>query len=561
MSQLRALIWLKWRLFRNGLRSRKAVANRAASLLTTLLMLALALGSAIALGVIAFFMVAEPEQVSASESGTGPAGISFFFMIFTMIYLAWGLVPMSMGSGSQFDPGRLLLYPISLRKLFIVDLLSELTSTASVYAVPAVLGATVGAGLASGKLLLALCAGLCAIALGIVLAKWLGTSIGSLMRRRRTRGETLVALVGAVVGLAGAFLGQFAEVMMRHGASFRALRWTPPGAIALALTEGLQPGGTGAYALSLLTLLMYISVLTVLTYLIARRSALGMGGASRSTARTRDVKELEGYAGWQLPLVSPELSAVIEKEWRYAVRNAQLRMMALMPLILIAIRLARSSSLARGNGQARVRITPQAGSFSFYTDGLVVAAGLLYVFLLLSSLGFNLFAYEGAGMRSLVLSPLERRTILLGKNLVVTALALILATILLLANQLIFRDLSTESLLFAGLCFPLFAAVFALVGNWFSMRFPKRLEFGKKMKAAGMSGLLMIPILLGMMLLPLLAVCAGYLAQSLLLKYVTLLSLAGVSIMLYFRLVNGQGQALARRELEILEAVGGKTED
>jgi hypothetical protein len=47
----------------------------------------------------------------------------------------------------------------------------------------------------------------------------------------------------------------------------------------------------------------------------------------------------------------------------------------------------------------------------------------------------------------------------------------------------------------------------------------------------------------------------------LLLKYVTLLLFACVAVALYVLLIAGQGRALARRELEILEAVSGKTDE
>jgi hypothetical protein len=558
MAQLFALIWLKWRLFRNAMRSRKALVNRFARTLSILIVSGIALLSALGLGVIAYTYTLREAQPTRFE-GPEMAADFFFFMLFALIYLAWALVPLSMGGGSQFDPGYLLLYPISLRKLFVIDLLSELTSTSSIYAVPIVLAIAIGAGLGSGNLLLALAVGVSAVAVGVALAKWLAVSLGALMRKRRTRGETVLALLGAVVGLAGAFMGQLAETIMRHGASLRALRWTPPGAIALALTNGLRQDGVQDYLFALATLLAYIAVFVFLTYWIARRAALGAGGARRATARAQAKKELEGYAGWQLPVLGPGLSAVVEKELKYAARNAQLRMMALMPLILIAIRMAQNSSFARKGSSASS--TSQSGFLAVYGEGLAAAGGLLYVFLLLSSLGFNLFAYEGAGMRALVLSPLERRTLLLGKNLVLTLLALLLAALLFIANQLVFRDLSLQSLLFAAFCFPLFAATFALIGNWFSLRFPKRLRFGKKMNATGVAGLLLIPVMIGMALPPLFAVAAGYLAQSLAVKYATLLGLAAASVALYFWLIGAQGRALEEREIGILEAVSGQTED
>ena len=68
-----------------------------------------------------------------------------------MCYLLWATLPLSIGSSRQFDPGNLLLYPISLRKLFAVDLVSEVASLQSMFAIPAIIAIGIGAGLAAGK--------------------------------------------------------------------------------------------------------------------------------------------------------------------------------------------------------------------------------------------------------------------------------------------------------------------------------------------------------------------------------------------------------------------------
>jgi hypothetical protein len=81
------------------------------------------------------------------------------------------------------------------------------------------------------------------------------------------------------------------------------------------------------------------------------------------------------------------------------------------------------------------------------------------------------------------------------------------------------------------------------------------------MNASGVTGFLLIPILLAMMVPPAGAALLGYYAQSFTLKYVTLALFAATSIALYFLLIAGQGRALARHEQEILEAVSGKTDD
>jgi hypothetical protein len=87
------------------------------------------------------------------------------------------------------------------------------------------------------------------------------------------------------------------------------------------------------------------------------------------------------------------------------------------------------------------------------------------------------------------------------------------------------------------------------------VRFPKPLEFGKKMNASGVSGLLLIPILIAMAVPPLLAAVAGYLAQSLFVKYGTLSLFTGAALALYGLLITKQGRDLAQRELEIMEEV------
>lgn len=576
MQQLSALVWLKWTLFRNAMRSRKAALSRIASTLGTLAALVLALLIALVLGV-AIYKILSPEAAGLLaqlppdhplvEEARELMRSSFLllFIIFAVLYLMWATVPLSLGGGSQFAPGRLLLYPISLRKLFAIDYLSELTSLGSIFAIPIIFAVALGAGLGLGNVLLALVAGLFAVACGIAISKWLSTSLGALMQKRRTRGETVLALVGIVAGLSGAFLGEFVAYTARHASSLKGLRWTPPGAAAVALTEGLNARGSSSYALALLTLLAYTLLLVVITYFIARRTALGAGGSLRTSSKAPTSNEDAAYTGWKLPVISPQISAIIEKELRYAMRNAQLRIMALIPLILIVLRLARTSGFTGGAGGGSSNwppdAIPPASSFIAYSEGLLVAGGVLYVFLILSSLACNLFAYEAGGMRALILAPVDRRTILLGKNMTVTFLALVFSATLLMVNQLVFRDLTLPALLFAALCFIFFAASFSLIGNWLSMRFPKPLQFGKRMNTSGVTALFLIPIILVMAIPPVGAAFIGYLAQSLTVKYATLMLVAVTAIALYCLLITRQGRALTRYEQEILETVGGKTDD
>ena len=561
MSQLLTLIWLKWRLLRNSLRSSKAVVNKVASLLGMLLAFAFSLGVSLVLGVMAYF-ISQPEAVAnflrrSSNDYITPAAMAefIFFSIFGFLYLMWATLPLSIGGGKQFDAGKLLMYPITLRKLFAVDFISELTTLHSVIAIPAILAVAIGVGLGTGNLAVALFAAVPAALFGVALSKWLATIMGSLLRRRRARAETAVALIGAVAGLGGAMAGQIAPVLFRHAESLRSLRWTPPGAAALLFISVGAPQRF-AYGLAFLTLAAYSVGLIAGTYLIARRAALGIEGRRKRKAEAAARAEPE-YRGWKLPLLPADLSAVIEKEWRYASRNAQMKMMAFAPLLLIIIRAinSRRMDLSMSRGPTSVH------DFMFYGSGLLATSGVLYVFLVLAGVSCNAFAFEEGGMRTLILSPLDRRKILLGKNITTTAVAIIFAAILLTFNALVFRDLTPENLLFVALSFVVFATLMSAIGNWLSIRFPKRMVFGKRMNVSGVAGLMLIPIVVVLGAGPLVATLAGYVARSLLIMYLALALVALVSVGIYALALGFHGRSLAQREIEILEAVREPTDE
>lgn len=561
MSQLLTLIWLKWRLLRNSLRSSKAVVNKVASALGMLLAFAFSLGVSLVLGIVAYF-ISQPDAwakfLNRSANYDIPAAASaefIFFSIFGFLYLMWATLPLSIGGGKQFDAGKLLMYPITLRKLFAVDFVSELTTLHSVIAIPAILAVAIGAGLGTNNLAIALLAAVPVILFGVALSKWLSTIMGSLLRRRRARAETVVALIGAVAGLGGAMAGQLAPILFRHAESLRSLRWTPPGAAALLF---ISVGTTQrfAYGLAFVTLFVYSVGLIAGTYLIAKRAALGIEGRRKRRAEA-EARVEPAYTGWKWPLLPEDLSAVVEKECRYALRNAQMRMMALAPLLLIIIRAINTrrmeSSLSRGPSAASEFIT--------YGSGLMATGGVLYVFLVLAGVSCNAFAFEEGGMRTLILSPIDRRKILLGKNIATTALAFVFAAILLTFNAVVFRDLTLANLLFVALSFIVFAALMSTIGNWLSIRFPKRMVFGKRMNVSGVAGLMLIPIVIVLGTGPLLATLAGYATRNLLIEYVALALMALVAVGIYALVLGFHGRSLAQREIDILEAVREPTDE
>ena len=252
-----------------------------------------------------------------------------------------------------------------------------------------------------------------------------------------------------------------------------------------------------------------------------------------------------------MPLVSHEFSALFEKEVRYALRNAQLRVIGLMAVgLTIVLRMTPLS----GGRRTLTLVTP-------YAEGAGAVFSVLYIFTLVSPLSTNLFGYDGAGFRALVLSPVGRRVILIGKNLAVTIITTALVAAGVVAGGFFFGDLTAHTLAFAVLAFCAYVPLFALFGNWLSLEFPKRIEFGKRMSRSGLAGFLMVPFFLLMLLPPALAVVAGHAARSHAVKYAILAAFAAGACALYLLLVRGQGRQLERRELEILDAVTGRGDD
>jgi hypothetical protein len=557
LNHLRTLIWLKWTLFRNSLRSTKAVVNSIASILGLLLALMFALMIALGLGAAAYVLsspeimahITRREMRGAADSI--PSAEFIFFSILSFFYLMWATLPLSVGTGRQFEPGRLLMYPISLRKLFALDFISETVNLQSIFAIPAILALGIGAGLSRGMLAWGIVTALFAAAFGLSLAKWLSISVGSLMRRKRARAESLLAFIGVAVGLGGAVIGQVAPALFKYAESFRGLRWTPPGANAVALTRGLTTGGSSDYFIALTTIAVYTVILVLATFWVAQRAALGKGGTRRE-AKPKAETTKETYTGWQIPGLSTEMAAIVEKELRYVSRNAQARLMVLMPLILIVLRLVNMNRF--GSEASRGQFSFSSEIFT-YGEGLIASAGVLYVFLILSGVSCNLFAFEESGMRTLILSPVSRAKILIGKNIAVVLMALMFSIALLLVNEIIFRDLTLRGLLFAALSFVVFAGLTAIIGNGLSIRFPKRMNFGKRMNVSGATGLLLIPIIILLALPPLGAAALGFIAQSWLVEYATLAVFAVFAIGAYWLLIGTQGEALQRREVEILEAI------
>jgi ABC-2 type transport system permease protein len=177
-----------------------------------------------------------------------------------------------------------------------------------------------------------------------------------------------------------------------------------------------------------------------------------------------------------LSLLSPQVAAILRKEFRYLTRNGFAYLTLLMPPLLILIFSMNSFGwhLTRGG---------RGVSAEIFFPGMMA-----YLILILMAPAYNSFAYEGHGIQTYFTAPLRFRDVLLGKNLMLVSV-LSLEIVLSMA-MLLWRVGLPSAHMFVATCA---AIIFTIVGqltiaNWSSITFPRRMEFGQ-MRGQRQSGM------------------------------------------------------------------------
>ena len=202
---------------------------------------------------------------------------------------------------------------------------------------------------------------------------------------------------------------------------------------------------------------------------------------------------------------------------------------------------------------------------------LFVASGsVMFTFLGMSHLMFNQFGFDRGGFRQLVLLPVQRKHILMGKNLAFLPIALGFGFILLVLVKIILR-ISFTIVLAAGLQLLATFLLLSIVGNLISILVPYHISPGsmKRTKTTAMTSLqifisrLLSPMAMVPMFIPpavgLLMSRLGWLPAG---PVILLLSaiLLGFLVFFYWLSLPGLGNLMLRREKQILQVVTKKVE-
>lgn len=573
-SQLRTILWLRYRLTRN----QWARAGQVSAVISTFVaVVAIFIGAAGGIvGILAgvFALAKTPPQ---TYLGVWDA-IFLAFLFFWMV----GIVS-EIQRSETIDIGRLLHLPVSLKDIFLVNYIASNLTLCNLVFLPGMLGLCLG--LMIGKSVVMVLMPLLVLSVVFMVSAWTyclrGWLVTLMVNKRRRR--TVIAIVTFVFILLVQLPNLINITRHRHRPRPGTTQTAPDEDQAEQSQQGRRKKGIPE---GILTAHNYVPFLWVgngamalaegriLPALWGSAGALLLGGLGlrrayrstirfyqghattdkprRKTKREKVIRSGRNFLERQLPFVSDDTSVMVLGFFRCLARAPEIKIMLGMNFLMLLF--FGTMMLAR----RRAGIGDATKPF--------VAAGIVgFTFFGLTQLMFNHFGHDRNGFRALVLSPVLRKHILLAKNITLLPLAACIGTILLLIAK--FALSMPITLILAGLL-QLLSAFFLLsmAGNLVSVLAPYRVAPGslKPTKTKGLTTLLiflshmLFPIAVGPVFLPavagLLLSKVGWLlaAPATLLFSVILLAPIGL---LYRLSLNGLGDLLLKREQKILEVV------
>jgi ABC-2 type transport system permease protein len=533
-EQIRLVAGLRWRILRNSLRKK----NNRLDLIG--LIFAGVLGGIFVVGLSFAFYAGAYAFLSQGR-------LEWMALLFWGIFFFWQVFPIFVaGFGASFEFRALLRFPLSVRAFYAIGLAYGFADFSALASVCWLLAMTAGATAAKPGLLPAM---LLIVAvfmlLNVTIERLIGSWLERLFARRRTRELFLGLFVLSMVSL-----NFIAPLMQRYGASARPVflrfmpyfAWLPPSLAghALAAVMRLQPA---AFLLSFVLLLVYLVFFSVLLWgrfaSQYRGEELSESAApARTPARALPAKEdrLD-----HLSLLSPQVAAIVRKEFRYLTRNGFAYLTLLMPPVLILI-------FSMNSANWRLTKSGRGISAEMFFPGMMA-----YLILILMAPAYNSFAYEGCGIQTYFTAPLRFRDVLLAKNLMLVSVLSI--EIALSMGMLAWRVGLPSAHMLVATCA---AIVFTIVGqltiaNWSSVTFPRKMEFGRMhgQRQSGMAVLVAFGAQLLMGCISAAILFTGNLTGNLWLPAETFLFLAAAAVGGYFSSLDALTR-LAEEKKEVL---------
>ena len=582
-EQIKTILWLRWRLACNQL-------TRGGGLGAVLTVL-ISVGTLLIGGVSFFGALLGAAYGLRQASPSALMGIWFgATAVFLFIWMI-GLIT-ELQRSETIDLQRLMHLPVALGQMFVLNYIASHLAFSIVLLVPGMIGLSIGLTIAKGPLMLLLLP--LALSMVFMITAWtfcLRGWLAALMSNPRRRRTIIVGITLCFILLAQA-PNLFFNVILRQNnsskksdltpverkernaaqsASMRDLAnqaiaaqgaippfWVPIGARALAEGNAVPAllGTLGCLGLGTLGLLRAYRG-TVKFYLGESngKASVHVGSTPKRDSSGRPSKDTARFVELRLPGVPEEAAAVALATLRSMLRAPEVKMAWASSLIVIPIMAPMLMANSKIPDPVRPFIATGAVAFSLF---------LLFHFLA------NQFGLDRDGFRALMLSPVDRRLILVGKNLASLPVAAFFGILLLgLVSMILHLPALTVLATLCQMMAMLFLA--GLFGNLLSILVPYRIQPGT-MKPTKMPALAMLVMILCQMLFPM-AIAPAFVPPLLELiwnkagwpagvpvSFLLSAALAAVAALAYHKSLPPLGRLLQRRETKILSMVSVEVE-
>ncbi len=577
-NQLQTILWLRWRLARNQMTRGKGVGAVIAAIIAIAACLTGAVTFVVGL-ISGIYGLGGAKAIVLWEVW---CGVTVAFLFIWMI----GLLQ-EIQRSETIDLQRLMHLPVALGQMFVINYIASHFALSIVIFLPAMMGLTLGLIISRGPAMVLLAP----LALGLIfmvtawtycLRGWLAALMSNPRRRRNV---TMCIVLGFI--LIGQAPNLYFNVFMRmDGPSSDATPeqkkrwledrkaagqnqferllsvqeyipplWLPAGA------QGLAEGRAGPALLGTLGFCALAAFGLRRAYQGTLRFYLGETGRKVAPRADKNHRPAAGAAPAKAGGRFLELRLPGVPEQSAALALATFQSMMRAP----EVKIAWGSSflvplLVGGSFLLRHSLKVPEAAKPFIATGAVAFS----IFMLVQFFG-NQFGFDRDGFRALVLSPADRKLLLLGKNLACLPVGLLGGMLLLVLSSV---RLHPPLQVFAAALLQLAALLLltGLVGNLCSILVPYRIQQGS-MKPTKMPGLAIVTILICQMGFPLamapafvpplaefLWQRAGWPAAvpvNLILSFM----LVAVLALVYWLTLAPLGRLLQRRETRILEIV------
>jgi ABC-2 type transport system permease protein len=537
-GQIRLIAELRWRILRNHLRRKNSKLDLIG------LIWAAIFSGIVVLGLSFTFCWGAYISISTGHLG-------WLALLFWSIFLFWQVFPLFVaGFGATFEFRTLLRFPLGLTAFYLIGLAYGLADFAAIASIFWLLAIAVGAGIANLSLLPPVLLILVLfVFMSATIERLLGSWLERLLARRRTREVFfgLFILISVCLQFIRPLITRYAS-----GSPSSFLRFLPylspfPPSLAGSALAAAAGGHGAAFLGDVAGLLAYIGVFSgLLWYRLAaqyRGEELSEAAApARVAARTNSRTDASSDA---LGLFSPQVAAVLRKEFRYLSRNGFVLVSLLMPPILVLLFTSQF-------GGKHPSITHRGISPDTFFPGMMG-----YLILMLMTPAYNCFAYEGRGIQTYFTAPLRFRDVLLGKNLM-HAGVLILEIVLSMTVLALRIGLPSTPVFIATIA----AIVFAVAGqfaiaDWVSLSFPRKLEFGsmRGQRSSGVSIWVAFGVQIFLTGVCTLILFAGRWANSPWLPAEVFIALAAASVGGYFAALDALSNVAEKKKEVLIETL------